>query len=604
MHQPSSLIVCLLLLPAATVHASEKVVLTAEQSTGGKIVTLPDRTKGVTIDASCELPWPKVTAITWKSPAPMPAGWWRGTVELGKRDKDDLGWAQVTFGVVLLSPQQPLVSAMDNFRLPPLPPGQNQYSAPGPFPFQFWIYSAFPAEGVSIRPVYSPIWKYKRQWPVVQVVMERAEAPALSPDEPIALDLPVEANGKAGLPQDLPAGLWQMELREKCEGQAKLEDAEGRAIQSPFKTSWGGTSWGGGAFLWLDAPLRTVALTGTPIKGLALSNRLIGKGDPLPSSYSLMQTVDPARPQTAQLELLGAKLTGEPPVLPLLPMGRKLAVVTSWDDGQEWDLRLAEVLKRLKMRGTFHLNANSPCIQTLDKLEALGGEIGSHCFTHCFLFQLPPPRAAHECAAMRELLEGKLNHPVISFAYPNGYSKAYDGQGDYVLRAVKAAGYWSGRTTAVATTTIETIDEPAALATDGFFGEDQRGLLHQWELARAKDGAVFHVWGHSWQLGKTDEQWTKVEENLAKFAGQPDAWYATQGEVAIWRWLRNNIRLAVTDKSTSKMTVTLTRPWLHPYLCAQCPVSLKVPAGVERAIWLGKEVPVSSGYVELAWPRQ
>ena len=172
---------------------------------------------------------------------------------------------------------------------------------------------------------------------------------------------------------------------------------------------------------------------------------------------------------------------------------------------------------------------------------------------------------------MRKLLEKELKHPVISFAYPNGYRPAYDSEGDYVLRAVRAAGYWSGRVDRrSAVMTFDSIGEPLTMPSNGFFG-DRKGLEKALEETRVKEGGIFYFWGHSWQIGKTDEQWQDFEEFVAQFAHQPNTWYASLGELSVWLWARKNVQFAVSAKTPGKVTVTLTRPWLHPWLSAQCP---------------------------------
>ena len=153
------------------------------------------------------------------------------------------------------------------------------------------------------------------------------------------------------------------------------------------------------------------------------------------------------------------------------------------------DFRLAEVLHRQGYHPTFLMNQPSPAMKSLDKLEALGVEVGSHCWHHPFLFILPPQRAMEECVEMRKLLEKQLKHPVISFAYPNGYTPAYDTQGDYVLRAVKAAGYWSGRTTDTAMNTYNSITDALTMRSNGFFG-GRDSLIKDWEKTRPRRKAA------------------------------------------------------------------------------------------------------------------
>ena len=298
--------------------------------------------------------------------------------------------------------------------------------------------------------------------------------------------------------------------------------------------------------------------------------------------------------------MIGSSLNGDAPSLAIFPRGLRIAVLTSWDDGAMTDFRLAEVLHRQGYHPTFLMNQPSPAMKSLDKLEALGVEVGSHCWHHPFLFILPPQRAMEECVEMRKLLEKQLKHPVISFAYPNGYTPAYDTQGDYVLRAVKAAGYWSGRTTDTAMNTYNSITDALTIRSNGFFG-GRDSLIKDWEKTRTTEGGIFYFWGHSWQIGKTDEQWKDFEDFVAKFARQPDAWYASLGEMSVWLWSRKNVQISVASKTPRKMTVKLTHPWLHPWLAAECPLTLKVPSGVKSVRWHGESIPVSNGFVELNW---
>ena len=275
-------------------------------------------------------------------------------------------------------------------------------------------------------------------------------------------------------------------------------------------------------------------------------------------------------------------------------------MLTTWDDGKPEDLRCAEILNKYGYHPSFFLNQDAPAMKFLDKLEALNVEVGSHCYHHPSLYAIPPPKAVEECVEMRKVLEKALGHPVISFGYPNGYSPAYDVDGDYVLRAVKAAGYWSGRTTWSKAETVDSYTDLAIMAPDGFFG-NAKDLERTWAVTRTKDGGVFYFWGHSWQIGKTDEQWKKFEDFIAQFARQPDAWYASQGEFSLWLWARKNVQIAVESQSPGKVTVKLSRPWLHPWLAAKCPLSLKLPAGVDKAVWDGREIPVVNGFIELPW---
>ena len=81
--------VLLMLAAPAIAWSGNKVVLTAAQSSGGVMVDLSDGTQGVSLDKSCQRPWPEVTCIEWSLATPLPVGWWHGTVDFSIRERDD-----------------------------------------------------------------------------------------------------------------------------------------------------------------------------------------------------------------------------------------------------------------------------------------------------------------------------------------------------------------------------------------------------------------------------------------------------------------------------------------------------------------------------------
>ncbi|OGV39972.1 MAG: hypothetical protein A2X48_20915 [Lentisphaerae bacterium GWF2_49_21] len=580
-------------ISSVSAQEGKKLVLTAEQSSGGKIIDLSGGKKAVTMDKSCEASSAKKgdTFIEWKLQEPLPAGWYHGIVEFCTKEGEEKSWFNNHLGVSLVTAQQTIsVNIMENF----------QSRKDEPQLFEFWIYSPFPTTVARITPVYDDLWKYKRTYPVAQLSLEQVSQPSLDASKVASIGLEMKPDGTANLPCSLPPGLWMLKspLTKDCTVTYEGEDGKSFQANYPFD-QW---KRPGSVYFFMGSLLKKLTFKTPAMSKIAELQHSISREqkEPLLADVELMKVIDISKTESGQLELIGSGLTGDAPSFPLLPMGEKTAVLTSWDDGKPDDLRCAEILNRLGYRPTFFLNNDNPAMKFLDKLEGMNGEIGSHCYHHPSLYRLTPERAAEECVSMRKVLEKALNHPVISFSYPNGYSASYDVEGDYVLKAVKAAGYWSCRTTPGYVTTVDTLGDLMTMKTDGFFG-NEKDLDKKWEETRAKDGGIFHFWGHSWQIGKTDEQWKKFENFCAKFANCPDAWYASQGELSIWLWLRNNIKMEVTEKTPAKVAVKISRPWIHPYLSAKRPISLKVPDGVTKVVWQGNELPVSNGFVELKW---
>jgi len=240
----------------------------------------------------------------------------------------------------------------------------------------------------------------------------------------------------------------------------------------------------------------------------------------------------------------------------------------------------------------------------MDKLEALGAEIGSHGNVHTALHTLTPEVAKANVSSMRKILEQQLGHPVIAFSFPDGYGRGLDEEGDYVYRAVKESGYWIARTQLTRRQTIDDIDEPLLMRSNGLWGSGNKMLVSDWPKFLEEDNGIFYLKGHSWQIGKTDAQWEKFDNFVAQFAGHPTAWYPSNNEFALWLWARENIELSVESSDSNKTVLQLNRPWLHPWLAERCPISLEVPAGVTSVSWQGREIPVNEGRVELTWTNE
>lgn len=301
-----------------------------------------------------------------------------------------------------------------------------------------------------------------------------------------------------------------------------------------------------------------------------------------------------------QLRHRGPKIAA--PTLPLLPHGARVAIVTSWDDGHPNDLRAAELLRAHGFAGTFFLNERNPARRHhLDALVALGMEIGSHTVNHPRGWQIPPDQWRDECLQMRLSLEASLGHPVVSFAYPYNHVPAYDAHGDYVLRGVREAGYWSGRTTHVAGRTINDYAEPLSFSTDGHFLMTDERFGQAWQRAMRQPDGVFYFWGHVSEI-RTEGDWQKFAARLAQYAHRAEAWYATQGQLFLWRWLRTTVQWEQSSARDGITEVVLTFPQLDPHWRRQLPLTLDLPRGVTRVLSNGHELPITHGRVLIPAP--
>jgi len=312
----------------------------------------------------------------------------------------------------------------------------------------------------------------------------------------------------------------------------------------------------------------------------------------------LMVASDSSKFEIRTLKLIGYKgsVTPQPD---LFPGGKTMAVVTSWDDGNVKDLQVMEMLIKYRMKGTFFMNRNSQMIPRLRELEEKGMEIGSHSWSHPALYNSTPKRVLDELVEMRRFLEKEVQHPVISFAYPFNYQPAYDADGNYVLRSMRQAGYWSGRATTTGDNSIDSIPQPLAMRPNFHFKVGAVKTKEKLEQLLNNSGSILYIWGHSYELAGDGEK--ILDDVLSTVANRPEIWYADLGELMIWQYTRNKMIIETTSNNDGGKSFILKMPELNSYLRKQVPVSLSIPKGVKEVLWQGKKIPVVNGQVQLVW---
>ena len=200
---------------------------------------------------------------------------------------------------------------------------------------------------------------------------------------------------------------------------------------------------------------------------------------------------------------------------------------TSWDDGHPLDMRVAEILHRNGLLGTFYTPIQPVYGGLLNpaqmrELMQMGMEIGSHTVTHPILTELDNAALDREMIDSRRGLQDVLGVDITSFCYPKG---RFNGR---VSSRAALAGYRVRRTTVDLHTSmpVEGDDMTVSLhlfphTRNTYYRHAMR--YHNWtglwnwfsrfdaetDLEKtavhmlasvAKRGGVFHLWGHSWEL--------------------------------------------------------------------------------------------------------
>ena len=220
---------------------------------------------------------------------------------------------------------------------------------------------------------------------------------------------------------------------------------------------------------------------------------------------------------------------------------KPVMVTTSWDDGHKSDIRLAQLLKRYGIQGTFYVSPETrefPASERLTAEEirqlAQDFEIGAHTMTHPHLNHLPTDAARQEIIDSKVALELIIGKPLLSFAYP------YGDYNEDTKRLVEEAGFRSARSVRrfmthsvdrfAMGTTVDTFDHlrdgiPTVLELCGrrpwrVFRMRRWDNLAKTMFMRAREhGGVFHLWGHSHELDAHND-WERIMNFLAWLSKQ------------------------------------------------------------------------------------
>jgi peptidoglycan/xylan/chitin deacetylase (PgdA/CDA1 family) len=237
----------------------------------------------------------------------------------------------------------------------------------------------------------------------------------------------------------------------------------------------------------------------------------------------------------------------------------KLHVTTSWDDGHPLDLKLANLLQKYDLPGTFYVPLSNPENAVLDKNQlrelSAGFEIGSHTFNHVYLTEIPLNRVEEEVSHGKVELEQLIQRPVNWFAYPGGkYHKA-------IRDIVGKCGFSGARTNRFMhfelpkdkfqthTTFIISKLSDFIIVRHLLIRNNLKPLplyvyvrlmSKSWRayvcnlfdyLLKKSNHQIFHIWGHSWEIEKFS-LWNDIEYIFQHISNRTEVKYVSNGEIA------------------------------------------------------------------------
>jgi peptidoglycan-N-acetylglucosamine deacetylase len=213
-------------------------------------------------------------------------------------------------------------------------------------------------------------------------------------------------------------------------------------------------------------------------------------------------------------------------------------ITTSWDDGHQLDFRIAELLDKYNLQGTFYIPRSNQEHEVMGECDVVKigerFEIGGHTLNHVRLKSSHKELVKGEIIGSFFWLKDLLGTDPVSFCFPGG---EFD---EYVINEVRSAGFKILRTTEllnvatyqsdVIATTIQ-LYEHSSLTYVKHLGKRRKVTsLINWltsgptsDLLRLTDHYLsqincsgkgcFHLWGHSWEI-KEFNLWNKLEAVL------------------------------------------------------------------------------------------
>jgi glycosyltransferase involved in cell wall biosynthesis/peptidoglycan/xylan/chitin deacetylase (PgdA/CDA1 family) len=257
-------------------------------------------------------------------------------------------------------------------------------------------------------------------------------------------------------------------------------------------------------------------------------------------------------------------------------MNKQIIVTTSWDDGHKLDLKLARLLKKYDIRGTFYISPKNREFREEDLLSDeeiikinRDFEIGAHTMTHPRLTKMSEKRAFNEIIESKKYLENLIGEDVRCFCYPGGdYNKK-------IKELVKRTGFIGARTTKrycfkcpsdplVFRTTIQTYNNILDILKILRFSKFNplkffKNLNWEHRAKRIfdnvlKNGGMYHLWGHSWEIEK-NHYWHKLEDLLAYISNRKNLKYLTNSGV---------ITNSSIKEKNNKLKIMIVTPYFYP----------------------------------------
>ena len=280
-------------------------------------------------------------------------------------------------------------------------------------------------------------------------------------------------------------------------------------------------------------------------------------------------------------------------VYPIWPGGRQKVFTMSYDDGNDCDIRLVELMRKHHVKGTFNINSglcpSEPVPYDISKqwrrmtmqecidLYGCDMEIAVHGQIHPSWDCMPTANAMQDVLNDRCALERATGKIIRGAAFPYG---TYN---DDVVELLRLAGIAYCRNV-VSTRDLRAIPKDFLRLQPTTRNRDPKVIDISRKFVDGQDPAgrlwMLYIWGHSYEF-ITDDSWGLMEEVLDIVGEREDIWYATNIEMIdymlAYKALRYNVDQTLVHNPTDQDV------WLR-VLHGRDDVIVKVAAGVTCAL--------------------
>ena len=231
-------------------------------------------------------------------------------------------------------------------------------------------------------------------------------------------------------------------------------------------------------------------------------------------------------------------------------------ITTSWDDGDVLDFKIANLLEKYSLKGTFYIPAknNEHKVMPERQIKELSNsfEIGGHTLNHVRLHTASKKVIQEEIQGSYKWLGNLTGKQPSAFAFPGGRFNTI------AVQQVYKAGYKIARTTELfrkeinlpdntMPTTIQVYNHKRLTYMKHLVKRKRTGYLLEWLAGGSvtdllnltenyitdikENGGCFHIWGHSWEINEFN-LWEKLEEVFKLISNDKNFQYLANGDIA------------------------------------------------------------------------